>query len=539
MCRRRVRSGSFRWERSMPRQRTGTVAYVEATAATPGHYKARVTCADGSRPWIHLEPAERSAKAEARARKQAGELASRVRLLGVVAVEPRPTGTLKDGATVAAWFESWIAHRETKGLTSTRDDRGRFKLHIEPHIGHLPMPSVTRDDIQRLVLALDTKIQAGELGWKTATNVWGVVTKMFKDSVASKLPALQVRRDNPCADVEGPDRGGAKSKAFLYPSELLTFAEAEAVPLEWRRLVVLAVYLGARTGELEALEWSDIDLDHGKINIHRSMDRVRGVLKSTKSDNPRTFTMEPTLLPLLRSMHAAAGGSGRVVQGMPSYGVASQFREWLRVAGVDRPELFASDATRLNIRFHDLRATSITWQVIRGDNTHLVMGRVGHEHYETMRKYLRQAEALRDGFGDCFPTLPAGLSIVPPNRPKGPKSLKSLRPQRDSNPLISLGKSHYSGGLGSIEDRAIGANPNDTDAKCAEPGGPDDSQDDSNTDPRGVTETALARALELAAVASRWDVVLKLATELEARRTSKATPGALVQLAKHRAGGES
>lgn len=105
--------------------------------------------------------------------------------------------------------------------------------------------------------------------------------------------------------------------------------------------------------------------------------------------------------------------------------------------------------------------------------------------------------------------------------------------------MISLGKSHYSGGLGSIEDRAIGANPNDTDAKCAEPGGPDDSQDDSNTDPRGVTETALARALELAAVASRWDVVLRLAAELEARRTSKAATGALVQLAKHRAGGES
>jgi len=45
--------------------------------------------------------------------------------------------------------------------------------------------------------------------------------------------------------------------------------------------------------------------------------------------------------------------------------------------------------------------------------------------------------------------------------------------------------------------------------------------------------------LELAAVASRWDVVLRLAAELEARRTSKAAPGALVQLAKHRAGGES
>ncbi|MCA9644839.1 MAG: site-specific integrase [Myxococcales bacterium] len=301
------------------------------------------------------------------------------------------------------------------------------------------MAEVSRKDIEALVLALDTKVRAGSLSWKTATNVWAVITKMFKDSVRSKVPGLRVREDNPCSDVEGPDRGGQRSKAFLFPTELLKFAEADVVPLEWRRLVAIAVYLGARASELEALEWTDIDLEHGKVNIHQAISRdSRDVTKSTKSDAPRTFSMEPELMPLLRAMHAEAGGRGRVVREMPRHrDLAEGFRDWLRKAGVDRPELFISDRTRLNIRFHDLRATSVTWQTVRGDHPAIIMSRVGHEDFETLKKYLRQAEVLRPGFGECFPALPPcllGPGNVPTNRLERAKPSKLLRGGRDSNP---------------------------------------------------------------------------------------------------------
>ncbi|MEZ4375511.1 MAG: hypothetical protein R3B07_32165 [Polyangiaceae bacterium] len=231
----------------MPRPKKGTVQYVAATAATPGHYKVRVTCADGSRPWFHLEASEASPKAEALARKQAAKLAERVEQLGVVANRNKRAFT---GSTVSVWFESWIAHREARGLSSTRDDRGRFTHHVEPLIGAQAMAEVSRKDIEAaMVLALDTKVRAGSLSWKTAANVWAVITKMFKDSVRSKVPGLRVREDNPCSDVEGPDRGGQRSKAFLFPTELLKFAEADVVPLEWRRLVAIAVYLEARASD--------------------------------------------------------------------------------------------------------------------------------------------------------------------------------------------------------------------------------------------------------------------------------------------------
>src|SRR5258706_5340668 len=84
----------------------------------------------------------------------------------------------------------------------------------------------------------------------------------------SKVRALRVRKDNPAAELEGPDRGALRSKVFVYPSEHQTFVLRDATPHVWRRLETVGIYLGARASELEALEWADLDLDHGKVTIH-------------------------------------------------------------------------------------------------------------------------------------------------------------------------------------------------------------------------------------------------------------------------------
>ncbi len=82
---------------------------------------------------------------------------------------------------------------------------------------------------------------------------------------------------------------------------------------------------------------------------------------------------------------------------------------WLRKAGVTRAELFADTATSRAIRFHDLRATGITWMAIRGDDPLKIMQRAGHTDFATTQRYEREAEAIRDGFGEVFPPLPASV----------------------------------------------------------------------------------------------------------------------------------
>src|SRR5579871_2458730 len=68
---------------------------------------------------------------------------------------------------------------------------------------------------------------------------------------------------------------------------------------------------------------------------------------------------------------------------------------------------------RKAITLHDLRGRGITWCAVRGDDPLKIMQRAGHEHFETTKGYLREAENLADGFDQVFPSLPADLLTLP------------------------------------------------------------------------------------------------------------------------------
>jgi integrase len=88
-------------------------------------------------------------------------------------------------------------------------------------------------------------------------------------------------------------------------------------------LFALGVYMFPRAGELAALNWDDIDLEHRAIHIHCSHDARRGRLtKATKTETARRIPIEPALVPLLEALRNEAHGRGSVVR-MPSVGTLS------------------------------------------------------------------------------------------------------------------------------------------------------------------------------------------------------------------------
>jgi hypothetical protein len=93
--------------------------------------------------------------------------------------------------------------------------------------------------------------------------------------------------------------------------------------------------------------------------------------------------------------------------------MARNFRRWLWKAGVRRAALHETNAQSQNITWHDLRATGATWMAVRGDDPLKIMQRCGHRDYGTTLRYVREAEAVRDGFGDPFPALPQCLLESP------------------------------------------------------------------------------------------------------------------------------
>lgn len=391
---------------------TGSPEYRHAKDGTPLGWYGRLSV-PGGRVRIKLGDWPNSEQGRERAKEKAKALIEQVheRGWGVVPVAKAKNGkhVKMPGETVEQWSERWLRERRARGLTSVGADESRLRVHILPRIGALPMTEVTRDDLENIVDALDAIVSEEEMSWRTAEHIWHNVSKMFDDAARSKNRSLRVRPDNPARDVRGPEKGIVKAKQYLYPSEFLRLMECEAVSLDFRRKLALAVYLFPRAGELEALEWSDVDLEHGVIHVHRAMDRSADddSTKSTKGGEGRRFAMEPNILPLLRAMHAESGGEGRVIdlgRDLPRY-----LRKSLKRAGITREALFITDLTRKQITFHDMRATGLTWMAVRGDPPLTIKQRAGHANFKTTEGYIREAEAVRQGFGDVFPPLPASV----------------------------------------------------------------------------------------------------------------------------------
>lgn len=398
----------------MPRERTtGSLEWVgDPERPKPSdHWRCRVWNG-GRRQWVRLPPSirlDQRAKAEARAHDLA-ELARKGKLPAPPKKAPPAAPPTDSDRTLRAWGKRWFAERLAIGRKGVRSDESKWNTWVVPRLGGLDVASVTRADLEAWVEWIDAQVRAGALAWKTAQNAWGLLTSAMAAASAGKVKALRVRDDNPARDVEPPERGVAKAKVYLYPSEFLALAACDAVPLAVRRAYAVTVYLDPRAGEAEALHWEDVDLEHGTAHVHRALDPDDGEVRETKGRAARRFAVEPELLPLLRAMRAERPLDELVFNPWPLFKFrAGYLRKHLQLAGVKRAELYANDRTRKHVTFHDLRATGITWRAIRGDEPMRIMHAAGHKDLATTMVYVREAENVRQGFGAVFPPLPACL----------------------------------------------------------------------------------------------------------------------------------
>jgi hypothetical protein len=74
---------------------------------------------------------------------------------------------------------------------------------------------------------------------------------------------------------------------------------------------------------------------------------------------------------------------------------------------------------------------------VRGDDQLKIRQRCVHTTFSTTELYIREAEAVREGFGEVFPTLP--ISLLGPGESSraavlAANYLKLQRGGRDSNP---------------------------------------------------------------------------------------------------------
>jgi integrase len=87
-----------------------------------------------------------------------------------------------------------------------------------------------------------------------------------------------------------------------------------ALPASERGLWATALYAGLRMGELQALDWHDIDLEQNLIRVERSWDRQAGYIEPKSRAGKRRVPLTQTLRTYLLNhrLQQGTGGSGRV-----------------------------------------------------------------------------------------------------------------------------------------------------------------------------------------------------------------------------------
>lgn len=208
----------------------------------------------------------------------------------------------------------------------------------------------------------------------------------------------RLREDNPVQKFMRPGREDPKLYGFLYPTELLALLGCQEVPIERRVLYALAVFTGLRKGSLYALKWSGVDFHHRTLTSLHS-----------KTGLPQLFEVHATLMALLEAWHRHRGqpdDDSPIVPRVPTrQREARVLRDDLEAAKVKRATLFGGAGNVQQMRFHDLRATFVTWAMREGRGDGWISDRTGHLTPTMRQRYARAARTLADLNYEPFPNV--------------------------------------------------------------------------------------------------------------------------------------
>jgi integrase len=204
---------------------------------------------------------------------------------------------------------------------------------------------------------------------------------------------------NPVRDAERPKGQGNTKKQkirVLTPMEINALMEAES-DLKHKTLFQLAIFSGARQGELLGLRWSDVDWINNQVHIQRTFNNQAWYDVKTETSN-RKIDLGPAMMTALKKWKLACpqnelnlifpGETGKTMD--QSHMLKNYFFPAFKKAEIER------------IRFHDLRHTYASLLIEQGENIKYIQSQLGHSSptvtlnvYAHLMKPVNQEAACR------------------------------------------------------------------------------------------------------------------------------------------------
>ena len=288
-----------------------------------------------------------------------------------------------DKITVGDFLERWLRDYATERVAASTLQRyqGIVRHHLTPALGRLRLSDLRPAHIQAAYSSFQRRDGRGEsLSAKTVKEHHAVLREALSWAIKWQL----LRTANPADAVSAP-RAQRKEMRVLSPERAQRFLEA-ASDSPYHTFFYLALQTGARSGELLALRWQDVDLDAATMRIMRTARFAKGqgiVFSQPKTQRSRRpVALSPATVAALRE-HRREQLEQRMQVG-PGY----QEGDLVFADRLGRPvydstvrRVFYGVVKAANVgplRVHDLRHSAATLMLQAGINVKVISERLGH-----------------------------------------------------------------------------------------------------------------------------------------------------------------
>jgi integrase len=293
----------------------------------------------------------------------------------------RVTGRNLRFPTLRAFFADFLTSKSINKKTATiASYRKTVNLFLE-HMGaeaDKPVIRVQPADVQSFIKA------RMDQGAAPATVRQGIVVlrMMFKRAVDEGMCAI-----NPAATVEVPD-GESQTKLPFTDEEVQRILKA-CPSEEWRTLVFIGYYTGARMGDCLGLNWSAFDLGDTPKLTYQQKKTGKG------SKGWVTIAVHPSLKKRLLEWRLAskAGTEGPVLPGLTSTalggntGPSTLFVQLIKAAGIDPCYATTGRSKQPRKCFHSFRTTMVSKMQSLEVPQEVRMNIVGHASADVHKGY--------------------------------------------------------------------------------------------------------------------------------------------------------
>ena len=223
-------------------------------------------------------------------------------------------------------------------------------------------------------------------------------------------------RNNPNKKIDKPKR--AKTNIQFYtPDEvekLITALNTE--PIKHQAIIMLALDLGCRRGELTGLTWDDIDFETRKVNINKTTQYAYGKIfeKGTKTENSERINYITDTTVRILKKYQADQLRKRLLLGSKWQGSKRVFTtDTGRDMHPDTPTAILQQIIKRHglkrITFHGLRHTNVTLMIAKGIQTQIISRKVGHSSVQTTDRIY--SHFFEDEFKDVANVMEDYLSV--------------------------------------------------------------------------------------------------------------------------------